>query len=108
MQGAGGPPPPPAQPGMAPQGGTFAMKFRDANVTHDGRLTLQQAQDAHMGAIVKHFAAIDRDNKGYVTLQDIHAWHHESQAARMGQAPGSPYPGTPAYPPPPAQGGQPY
>jgi hypothetical protein len=115
MQGASGqapPPPPPApgqpgmgQPGIAePPGGPLVARFRAANVTNDGRLTLQQAQAARMTNIVRHFAAIDRDNKGYVTLQDIHMWRREQHERRMGQAPTSQYPGTPAYPPPPPPG----
>jgi hypothetical protein len=117
MQGAGGqapppPPPPGGQPGMGqpaiaePPGGPLVAKFRAANVTNDGRLTLQQAEAARMTNIVRHFAAIDRDNKGYVTLQDIHMWRHEQHERRMGQAPSSQYPGTPAYPPPPPPGQQ--
>ncbi len=114
MQGAGGqappPPPPPGQPGMGqpaiaePPGGPLVAKFRAANVTNDGRLTLQQAEAARMTNIVRHFAAIDRDNKGFVTLQDIHMWRREQHERRMGQAPSSQYPGTPAYPPAPPPG----
>ncbi len=80
-------PTPPEQ--MAPPGGQMAppggkMRFRDrfeaANTTHDGKLTLEQAQAAHMGMMVKNFAAIDADKKGYITLQDVKTWHDAMKA----------------------------
>jgi hypothetical protein len=97
----------PAPPGpamsMSGPGGhahtSLRAKFEAANVTHDGKLTLQQAQDGGLRKVAKHFAEIDRDNKGFVTLQDIGAWQREHQAekaaARQGQqqpAAGAPAP----------------
>jgi hypothetical protein len=71
-------------------------RFEAANTTHDGKLTQDQAQAAHMVGVVRHFSEIDADQKGYVTLQDIHAWMAAQRAARGGgQMP------TPAAPPPP-------
>lgn len=62
----------------------FIAKFDAANTTHDGHLTLAQAQAAGMKRIVKNFSKIDTDNKGYVTLDDLRAWHkaqhHQSSA----------------------------
>jgi hypothetical protein len=80
---ASGPPPPdasgppPANYGPPPGAGPrspFLARFQAANTTNDGKLTLDQAQAAHMIGIVKFFSQIDADHKGYVTIQDIHAW----------------------------------
>lgn len=87
-----GPPPPPysAPPGTypAPQrpssslapDGALAQRFAAANVTHDGRLTRQQAQPV-MPRIAENFDAIDLDQKGYVTLAEIQTFIHRQQAA---------------------------
>jgi hypothetical protein len=107
-QGPGpqGPGPGPAPAPVEGHGG-LAAKFRRANTTGDGRLTQQQARAGRMGGVAKHFAEIDRDQKGYVTLQDVRAWHQEKHAEKKqggGQpaaAPGGGYP-------PPAQSGQQY
>jgi hypothetical protein len=129
MQGAGGQtqaPPPPggygAGPESGPQGappemgeggghghGKLAEKFAEANVTHDGRLTQAQAQAAGMHAVAHHFAEIDRDQKGYVTLQDLKAWRHERKAekAERQAQPMPPAGATPGYPPPAPAGGYP-
>jgi hypothetical protein len=105
--GYGGPPPgamsgPPggamSGPGGAPHGARG--RFEAANVTHDGRLTLQQAQAAGWHAVAKHFGEIDRDNKGYITMQDLHAWKSERHAERTGGTQGPP-PGAGMQGPPP-------
>lgn len=65
-------------------------KFEAANTTHDGRLTRDQAQAAHMGRIAKNFDAIDADHKGYVTEQDIRTWRtaqHQARAQQQQQSP---------------------
>jgi hypothetical protein len=63
-----------AQP--SPSGGQqrFIARFDAANTTHDGHLTLAQAQAAGMHYVVKHFAQIDSTNKGYITLEDVRAY----------------------------------
>lgn len=97
---ASAPPPPqaasPGAPGAypAPRPRPLARdRFAAANVTHDGRLTFEQAQSAGWRPIVNHFGEIDRDHKGYVTLEDIREWFQARKAARA-QAPA---PGTPPY-----------
>lgn|SRR5579872_3843653 len=64
---------------LAP-GGALSQRFDAANVTHDGRLTRQQAQAA-MPRVARNFDAIDVDRKGYVTLQEIQTFNHREQAA---------------------------
>ena len=63
---------------------TMEQRFEKANVTHDGHLTLEQAKTGYK-SVAKHFSTIDKDKKGYVTEDDIHAYykaqrtlHHQS------------------------------
>lgn len=65
---------------------TMEQRFEKANVTHDGHLTLEQAKTGYK-SVARHFSAIDKDKKGYVTQDDIHAYyktqralHHQSSA----------------------------
>ncbi len=53
--------------------------FEQANVTHDGHLTLEQAKTGYK-SIARHFAAIDQDKKGYVTVDDIRAYNKTQRA----------------------------
>ena len=80
-----GGPPPQGQAVQRPPHMTMNQRFDAANTTNDGRLTLEQAQAAHMGNIVRNFGQIDADRKGYVTRQDIQAWHHAAKQARLQQ-----------------------
>ncbi len=56
-------------------------RFAQANTTNDGHLTLDQAK-AGLPRIAKNFAAIDKDNKGYVTVTDIQDYYKAQRAAR--------------------------
>lgn len=56
-------------------------RFEAANTTHDGHLTLEQAQ-AGLPSVAKNFDAIDKDKKGYVTLSDIHNYYAARRSAR--------------------------
>ncbi len=60
---------------------TLQERFDSANTTHDGHLTLEQAK-AGMPGLARHFDAVDKDKKGYVTLNDIHAYNSEHHARR--------------------------
>jgi len=94
----GGQPPPPmgyGPPGAAgPDGGAgrgpdagmmrkLETRFDAANTTHDGRLTLQQAEAANMRAIVAHFGEIDTHHAGYVTLNEVMAWRLDQMAQQL-------------------------
>jgi len=76
--------PPPPGPGASAQprrgGGGLAQRFAMANVTHDGRLTRQQAQGA-MPMVARNFDSIDIEHKGYVTLPEIRAFASERRAS---------------------------
>jgi hypothetical protein len=73
------------QPGayQAPTGladDALAQSFATANVTHDGRLTRQQAE-VGIPLVAQNFDAIDFDQKGYVTLPEIQAFMVRQRAA---------------------------
>jgi hypothetical protein len=75
--------PPPTQPGAyRQQGDSLDQRFSAANVTHDGRLTREQA-GAGMPLVAQDFDAIDIDHKGYVTLPEVRAF--AAQHADAGQ-----------------------
>jgi hypothetical protein len=80
-----GPPPPGAGPRHDHDGGMqkWQARFDAANTTHDGRLTLAQAQAAGLKPVVAHFAMIDTRNRGYVTFNEIMAWHLEDEAHKL-------------------------
>jgi hypothetical protein len=74
---------------------TMDQHFQQANVTHDGHLTEEQAQSGYK-SIARHFAAIDKDKKGYVTEDDIRAYNktqhtlHQEPATAQPKANGQP------------------
>jgi hypothetical protein len=97
--------PPPMPPAHA-QGPNaripLRVRFENANTTRDGRLTAEQAQAGGLRGIARHFAEIDADHKGYVTLQDIRTWQRAMHAARLNGGQGAmPPPGAEPPPPPP-------
>ncbi len=59
---------------------SLQQRFDQANTTHDGHLTLNQAK-AGMPMVAKHFDAIDKDKKGYVTTDDIHGYTAQRRSA---------------------------
>jgi opacity protein-like surface antigen len=59
---------------------TLTQRFEQANVTHDGHLTLDQAKAGYK-SVAKHFSDIDKDNKGYVTEDDIRAYYKAQRAS---------------------------
>jgi hypothetical protein len=81
------PPAPPSQPSGRPAHIPFKQRFEQANVSHDGRLTPEQAQA--LPFIAHHFAAIDAGGKGYVTWQDIQAYRAAHHRPHPSPAPGA-------------------
>jgi hypothetical protein len=83
-------PPPPGAPGRHHHGPgemlhRLQADFTAANTTHDGHLTLPQAQAANLKPVVDHFAEIDTKNRGYITFNDILAWHMDREAQKLEQ-----------------------
>ena len=68
----------------------FRERFDAANTTHDGRLTLAQAEAGRMRMVARNFDAIDSDHKGYVTLGDVRTFNRARRAAGAGQTPDAP------------------
>jgi hypothetical protein len=60
---------------------TWEQHFTQANLAHDGHLTLPEAKGGYP-LVAKHFDDIDTDHKGYVTENDIRAWQTMRQAVR--------------------------
>jgi hypothetical protein len=58
---------------------TWKERFAEANVAHDGHLTLAEAKAGYK-SLVRHFNEIDADKKGYVTEEDITNWHKLQRA----------------------------
>jgi hypothetical protein len=75
---------------VAPQGGNpqrmermvqqLQSRFANANTTHDGKLTRDQAA-AGMPMVARHFDEIDTQKAGYITLPQIEAFAQERGAA---------------------------
>jgi hypothetical protein len=59
---------------------TWQQHFTQANLAHDGHLTLEEARGGYAD-VAKHFEDIDADHKGYVTENDIRAWRVMRKAA---------------------------
>jgi hypothetical protein len=80
-------PPPAAQPVASQPAphhharGGWEQHFKDANTSHDGHLTLEQARQGYK-TVARHFHDIDAANKGFVTEDDIRTWHAQQRAAR--------------------------
>ncbi len=78
-------------PGTAMPGKHAAMmqkwqqRFTAANTSHDGHLTLPQAQAANLRPVVANFGAIDTQHRGYVTFNDIQAWRMDRLAQKLQQ-----------------------
>jgi hypothetical protein len=66
----------PSHPGRT----KWEERFSQANLAHDGHLTLEEAKGGYR-TIAKHFQEIDTDGKGYVTEDDIRAWHALQRAS---------------------------
>jgi len=60
---------------------TAAEHFADANTTHDGHMTMEQASSGYK-SLAKSFSQIDVEHRGYITMDDIKAWRAAKKAAR--------------------------
>jgi hypothetical protein len=71
----------PAATNSHPARMTWEQHFTQADLAHDGHLTLEEAKGG-FPLVAKHFDDIDVDHKGYVTTNDIRAWRVMRKAAR--------------------------
>lgn len=65
---------------------SLQQRFDEANTTHDGKLTLDQAKSGRLTRVATHFDAIDAGKRGFVTMDDIHAYNRAQRAARKPKA----------------------
>lgn len=75
---------------------TWEERFTAANTAHDGHLTLEEAKTGYK-TVARHFAEIDASGKGYVTENDIRAWHAQQKASRHAHESDDPLKPRPAY-----------
>ena len=77
-----------AKPAAKPKAATPTddQRFEAANLTHDGKLTKDQATKAKWRTVTRAFTAIDKDKKGYVTLEDIKAYNASKKPAKPAAA----------------------
>lgn len=75
---------------------TWEQRFTQANTSHDGHLTLDQAKTGYK-TVARHFHDIDTDGKGFVTENDVRAWHALQKAARHSQGAEDPLRPRPAF-----------
>jgi hypothetical protein len=89
--GAAPAPAAPAEPGTASPAPArrrqpLPERFAEANTTHDGHLTRDQASAARWYYITKNFDAIDKARQGFVTVDDIRAYAAARRAERRAAA----------------------
>ncbi len=58
-------------------------KFAAANTSHDGRLTLGQAQAGGLRLVARNFGAIDATHQGFVTWPEVQDFLRTRRAARQ-------------------------
>jgi len=73
---------PPAAPAAHHGRRTAAEHFADANTTHDGHLTMDQASSGYK-SLAKSFSQIDVEHHGYITMDDVKTWRAAKKAARI-------------------------
>ena len=74
--------PPPPQPQPRSQRLSFSDRFAAANITNDGCLTLEQAQQG-LPSVAKDFAQIDAQGHGCLTMAEIKAFWQSHGAKRQ-------------------------
>ena len=62
--------------------GGMDAHFAAANTTHDGHLTKAQADQSGWTRVSKHFDEIDADHKGWVSVDQIHAFNKSHRKHR--------------------------
>jgi hypothetical protein len=68
---------------------SLQQRFDAANTTHDGHLTKDQAAAAKWPYVVNNFTGIDKDKKGYVTVDEIRGFaqaHHKKHTTTQAKA----------------------
>lgn len=72
---------------------TVEQRFEKANTSHDGKLTKAQAMSAKWTNVTRDFAAMDKDKRGYVTIDEVKAASVKKLAVKKpAPAPATPKP----------------
>lgn len=72
---------------------TVEQRFEKANTSHDGKLTKAQAMAAKWTNVTRDFVAMDKDKKGYVTIDEVKAAAAKKPAVKKpAPAPATPKP----------------
>ncbi len=72
---------------------TVEQRFEKANTSHDGKLTKAQAIAAKWTNVTRDFVAMDKDKKGYVTIDEVKAAAAKKPAVKkLAPAPATPKP----------------
>ena len=61
---------------------TVKQRFEKANTSHDGKLPKAQATAAKWTAVSRDFVALDKDKKGYLTVDEVKAGLAKKPAAK--------------------------
>ncbi len=56
--------------------------FAAANTAHDGHLTKAQAEQSDWTRVAKHFDEIDTDHKGWISVEQVHAFNRTHRGHR--------------------------
>jgi hypothetical protein len=72
----------PAKPKKVSHKITLQQHFDAANSSKDGHLTKDQATAAKWGYVTSNYSSIDKDHKGYVTVDDIRDYAKARHAAK--------------------------
>lgn len=73
---------------------TLQQRFDKINASHDGHLTKDQATAGKWGYVAHNFDVMDKDRKGYVTVDDIHAYAKARHATSHKAPAATPAPAT--------------
>lgn len=68
-------------------GGGVEAHFAAANTTHDGHLTREQALQGDWPRVARHFDEIDTDHRGWISVEQIHAFNKSHAHHRKEQNP---------------------
>jgi hypothetical protein len=73
---------------------TLQQQFDNVNTTHDGHVSKDQAVAGKWSYVSRNFDAMDKDHKGYVTMDDIHVYAKAHHAMKKPPATPAPAPAT--------------
>lgn len=70
--------------GKGDRGQKMQQRLKAADKDGDGKISKSEAE-ASLPRLAKHFDQIDTNKDGFLTRDEMHAWHQKQAAARQGQ-----------------------